>query len=249
MTDIHRLPRTVVPGRYALTMEPDLDAATFRGSEDVTVDVVEPVTEVVLNAVDLTVDEAWLIAADGSRLACSPVLDEASGRLTLSLDGTAAPGRWTAHLAFQGALNDKLKGFYRSVFTDDDGVERVIGTTQMEPTDARRAFPCWDEPDFKAVFSVTLVVAEGLMAISNSGIVSETPTGDGRVSVTFADTIPMSTYLVAFVVGPLEATAPVDVDGIPLRVVHVPGKAHLAPYALEVGSFCIRYFADYYGIA
>ena len=79
------------------------------------------------------------------------------------------------HLRFRGVLNDKLQGFYRSTFTDGDGVERVIATTQMEPTDARRAFPCWDEPDLKAVFAVTLVVAEGLLAISNGGPVSEEP--------------------------------------------------------------------------
>ncbi|HEX4906327.1 MAG TPA: M1 family aminopeptidase, partial [Acidimicrobiales bacterium] len=119
---------------------------------------------------------------------------------------------------------------------------------QMEATDARMAFPCWDEPDLKAVFEVTLVVAEGLLAISNAAEVERTPTGDGRVAVRFAETIPMSTYLVAFVVGPLEVTDPIDVDGVPLRVVHVPGKAHLAPFALDVGAFCLRWFAEWYGI-
>ncbi len=153
------------------------------------------------------------------------------------------------HLRFRGVLNDKLRGFYRSTFKDGDGAEQVIATTQMEPVDARRAFPCWDEPDKKAVFAVTLVVAEDLLALSNGAQVSEEATGDGRRAVRFADTIPMSTYLVAFVVGPLEATAPVDVDGVPLRVVHAPGKDHLSSYALEVGAFCLRWFADYYGIA
>jgi puromycin-sensitive aminopeptidase len=143
------------------------------------------------------------------------------------------------HVGFRGVLNDKLKGFYRSTFVDGDGVERVIGTTQMEPADARLAFPCWDEPDLKAVFAVTLVVAEGLLAISNAAEAHRTTTDDGRVAVTFADTIPMSTYLVRFVVGPLEATEAVDVDGTPLRVVTCPGKAHLTPYALEIGAFCL----------
>ena len=76
-------------------------------------------------------------------------------------------GPATLHLAFTGILNDKLHGFYRSTFTDDDGVEHVIATTQFEATDARRAFPCWDEPDLKAVFEVTLVVDDGLAAYSN----------------------------------------------------------------------------------
>jgi puromycin-sensitive aminopeptidase len=244
----HRLPRTVVPRRYDLRFEPDLDAATFHGSEEVTVDVIEPVTEIVLNAAELEIDTAWIVALDGTRVEATPRLDPAAERLILALDGTAAPGHWRVHVAFRGALNDKLKGFYRSVFTDADGVERVIGTTQMEPTDARLAFPCWDEPDLKAVFAVTLVVAEATMAVSNGREVGRLPLPDGRVEVHFADTIPMSTYLVAFVVGPLEATEPIDVDGVALRVVHVPGKADLTPFALEVGAFCLRLFADYYEI-
>ena len=124
----------------------------------------------------------------------------------------------------------------------------MLATTQMEATDARRAFPCWDEPDAKAVFGVTLVVPDDLLAISNAGEVGREPAGDGKVAVRFADTMPMSTYLVAFVVGPLVATGPVDVDGKPLRVVHPPGKEHLAAFALEVGSFALRYFTDWFGM-
>jgi puromycin-sensitive aminopeptidase len=245
----YRLPGTVVPRRYDLTMEPDLGAATFAGTEVVTVDVLEDVDEVVLNAAELEIDEAWLSGPDGTRLEATPALDEETERLTLALAGTASPAEWTLHLRFRGVLNDKLRGWYRSTFKDGDGNEQVIATTQMEPVDARRAFPCWDEPDRKAVFAVTLVVAEGLLAISNGAQLSDEATDDGRREVRFADTIPMSTYLVAFIVGPLVTTAPVDVDGVPLRVVHVPGRDHLANYALEVGAFCLRWFADYYGIA
>jgi puromycin-sensitive aminopeptidase len=244
----YRLPRTVLPRRYDLRIEPDLDAATFRGSEDVAVEVVEAVDRVVLNAAELEVDEAWLVGPDGARLGATPSLDAQSERLTLVLDGEAAPGAWTVHLTFRGTLNDKLKGFYRSVFTDAEGVQQVIGTTQMEPTDARLAFPCWDEPDMKAVYAVTLVVADGLFALSNAAETGRTTLDDGRVEVRFADTIPMSTYLVAFVVGPLEATEPIDVDGTPLRVVHVPGKGHLAPFSIDVGAFALRLFAEYYEI-
>ncbi|MBW3575022.1 MAG: M1 family metallopeptidase [Actinobacteria bacterium] len=247
--DGHRLPRTVVPRRYELRIEPDLDTSTFDGTAAIAVEITEPVDEVVLNAVELEILEVELTAADGTRRAAQPDLDPRTERLTLALAETAHAGDWTLHLRFRGVLNDKLAGFYRSVFTDDAGNGHVIATTQMEATDARRVFPCWDEPDRKAVFAVTLVVAEGLLAVSNTSVVDERPTDDGRVAVRFADTIPMSTYLVAFVVGPLEATEPVDVDGVPLRVVHVPGKGHLAPFALDVAQFCLRWFGDYYGIA
>ena len=241
----HRLPRDVVPRRYELRMEPDLEAATFTGREDVAVEVVRPTDRVVVNVADLEVDEAW-VEAGGTRIEAETSIE--GERLTLALGTELGEGDATVHVSFRGVLNDKLKGFYRSTFVDDEGVERVIGTTQMEPADARLAFPCWDEPDMKAVFAVTLVVAEGLLAISNAAEAGREATGDGRVAVTFADTIPISTYLVAFVVGPLEVTEAVDVDGTPLRVVHVPGKAHLTPYALEIGAFCLRWFSDYYAI-
>ncbi len=145
-------------------------------------------------------------------------------------------------------LNDKLKGFYRSTFVDTDGEQQVIATTQFEATDARRAFPCWDEPELKAVFGVTLVVDDDLAALSNAQELSRSPRGDGKVAVRFADTMKMSTYLVAFIVGPLDVTLPVDVNNTPLRVAYPRGKGHLTDYALDVGRFCLDFFADYYGI-
>ncbi|MCZ6461098.1 MAG: M1 family aminopeptidase, partial [Actinobacteria bacterium] len=160
----------------------------------------------------------------------------------------AEPGAWRLEISFEGVLNDDLRGFYRSVYTDGDGNEKTIATTQFEATDARRAFPCWDEPDFKATYGVTLVVDESLTAISNAPEVARESAGSGKVAITFKDTMKMSTYLVAFIVGELEVTDPVDVDGIPLRIAHVPGKGHLTDYALEAGAFALRFYADYYDI-
>ncbi|MBA2497135.1 MAG: M1 family peptidase, partial [Acidimicrobiia bacterium] len=246
--DRHRLPRTVVPSRYELALAPDLDAATFGGTVAVSIDVTEPVDEVVLNALELDLDEAWLILADGNRLGAAVTLDPELERATFALSGTAPAGPATLHVRFRGVLNDKLNGFYRSTFTAADGDEAVIATTQMEATFARKAFPCWDEPDFKATFAVTLDVPEAATALSNGAELERVPSDVGRVRVRFAETMPMSTYLVAFVVGPLELTEAVDVDGVALRVACPPGKAHLAPFALEVGTACLRYFTDYYGI-
>ncbi len=244
----YRLPRSVLPRRYDLVLEPDLGAATFSGSEDVQVEVRERVSEIVLNADELAISSGWL-ERGATRIAVSEVvLDEDAERAHVRLAGEAEPGEWTLHLEFGGRLSDRMRGFYRSTYEGEDGGTRTIATTQFESTDARRAFPCWDEPDLKAVFGTTLVVDQGLLAISNGPEVERTTSGGGRVRVRFADTMPMSTYLAAFVVGPMEATDPVDVDGVPLRVVHQPGKGHLAAYGLEVGAFCLRFFADYYGI-
>ena len=200
-----RLPRTVVPRRYELRLEPDLEAFTFVGTVGVDIEVLEPVGEIVLNAAELEISGGDL---DGAALAGVDYDDEHE-RAVLRLGEPATPGLARLNLSFTGTLNDQLRGFYRSTFTDDDGDERVIATTQFESTNARRAFPCWDEPDLKAVFEVTLVVPKDLMAVSSGAGISAQPTGDGRRAVTFAPTMEMSTYLLAFIVGPLEATEPV----------------------------------------
>lgn len=246
--DPYRLPRTATPSRYDVELEPDLDAASFRGTVAIALDVHEATTELVGNAIELDLDEAWVELPDGRRLAAPTTLDEATERFTATLAEPVGPGPVTLHVAFRGTLNDKLRGFYRSTYRDADGLEHVIATTQMQATDCRRAFPCWDEPELKAVFGVTLVVPDNLLAISNGPEIKREPVPDAKARVTFADTMPMSTYLVAFVVGPLEATDPVDVDGTPLRVVHVPGKAHLTGFALDIGAFALRWFQRYYAL-
>ena len=244
----YRLPRTVIPSHYRLTLEPDLAEARFSGRVAVEIDVVEPVDTVVLNAAELEIHDAAVVSPAGDRIAGSVTVDEATERATITLARPAAAGPWTLEASFTGILNDRLRGFYRSTYTDAAGNEKVIATTQFEATDARRAFPCWDEPDLKATFEVTLVIDDGLFAVSNGPEVAREPAPGGRVAVRFAPTMKMSTYLVAFVVGELVATEPVDVDGTPLRIVHQPGQEHLTPFALEVGAHALGYFADYYGI-
>ena len=202
-----------------------------------------------LNAAELAITRQRLEDASGQRRPIAEVtLHEAEERVRLGLGASCPRARTGLHLTFEGTLNDKLHGFYRSTFHDAQGTEHVIATTQFETTDARRAFPCFDEPDFKAVFGVTLVVPQTQYALSNAPVVEEHLTADGRRRIVFADTMTMSTYLVAFVVGPFAATAPVDVDGVPLRVVYPLGKAHLTAYALEAGAFALRYFTEYYGL-
>jgi puromycin-sensitive aminopeptidase len=249
MTDVdpHRLPRTARPEHYDLALAPDLGAGTFTGDATIRVRVLTATHSLVCNALDLVVEEAWF--DDGStRHALEVSHDAGTERVTFRSPTPLTPGVGSLHVQFRGELNDKLRGFYRSRFRTSDGTEHVLATTQFQATDARRAFPCWDEPEYKAPFGITLVVPPGLQAVSNSAPVDETALPDGRRRIRFADTMAMSTYLVAFVVGPLEFTEPVDVDGVPLRVVHTPGQGKLAAFALDAGAFALRYFTDYYGI-
>lgn len=244
-----RLPRTVIPTRYEITLEPDLEKASFTGSVAIEVDVVEEVSEVWLNAAELQISGASVEKVGGDTMEASSVtLHEDSERAQITLPSALRPAKHIIRADFTGILNDKLRGFYRSKFKDTEGKERLIATTQFESTDARRAFPCFDEPDFKAVFGVTLIVPQDLFAVSNGPMLEETPADNGKKKVLFGDTMKMSTYLVAFIVGPFEATPPVDVDGVPLRIVHPIGKGHLTGYALKAGEHALRYFSDYYGI-
>jgi puromycin-sensitive aminopeptidase len=241
--DPFRLPQWVRPTRYDVRLRPSLGDATFSGTVQIDVAVAEPTDAFVLNADELTITRCdidgqpatWALESETERLIVTPPRSVGAGASVLTIE-------------FDGILNDKLRGFYRSTYTDDDGIEHVIATTQMQATDCRRAFPCWDEPEFKAVFAITLDVDDGLTAISNSTEIERT-TADGRCVIRFADTMVMSSYLVAFVVGRLEMTDTIDVDGIPVRLVHVPGKGHLTDFGLDVGAFCLRWFQDYYGIA
>ncbi len=250
-TSPYRLPRTVLPSRYQIALEPDLDAASFTGTVDIEVEVTEPVSDIWLNAAELEIHSASIEpASGGAPTAASAInLHEKEERAEIVLANEIAAGSYVLRLSFTGILNDKLRGFYRSRFTDSEGNERLIATTQFESTDARRAFPCFDEPDFKAVYGVTLTVPEDLFAVSNGPLISETLDGNGKKVAVFEDTMKMSTYLVAFIVGPFEATDPVDVDGVPLRIVHPIGKGHLTGYALKAGAHALRYFTNYYGIA
>src|ERR671918_2357212 len=245
----YRLPTTVAPERYEIRLTPDLSRATFAGEEKVVIQIVEPARQIIVNAAELEFQAVSVRRADGKVVRGDAALDNENEQAMLEFPESLEPGRWELQLTFSGILNDKLHGFYRSTYKDAYGQDKTLASTQFESTDARRAFPCWDEPAFKAVFQVTLVVDEGLTAISNARILRENPLPVTRKrEVVFADSIKMSTYLVAFVVGEFEATEPVMVGSAPLRVWSVPGKRHLANFAQEIGSFSLSHFSRYYDV-
>ena len=246
-TNPHRLPTTVLPSRYAVTLRPDIPAASFAGQVSITATASESTTSIVMNAIELDIHSAVVRQGDTEQTA-SIALDEATERLTLTVDEAVAAGDLTVDITFDGVLNDKLRGFYRSSFTDDDGTEHTIATTQFESTNARRCFPCWDEPAHKAVFEVALEVPDNLLAVSAMSETGRTDLGDGLVQITYAPTPLMSTYLLAFCVGELEATDPVDVDGVPVRIVHRPGRGDEVTFALDATVFCLRWLTDYFGV-
>ncbi|HEX5549658.1 MAG TPA: M1 family metallopeptidase, partial [Nitrospira sp.] len=245
--DPFRLPRHVLPVRNELRLEPDLAGAAFHGHVTIAVAVVRPTDVITFNSLELAIENAVVEDTAGGQQSASIALDEPLQRCRLTVAQPLAPGQWRLHIEFRGTLNDKLRGFYRSTYKDQNGSMQTLAATQFEATDARRAFPCWDEPDFKAVFSTTLVIDPALSAVSNSAVLSETQER-GKKVVRFADTMKMSTYLVAFVVGRIEGSAPTSVGKTTLRLWTVPGKKHLTGFGQDIATASLQFFERYYGI-
>ncbi len=245
----YRLPPHVRPVRYVLTLTPDLDAFTFTGNETVELDVDEPTDRILLNAAELQVSAASVTLADGTVLQATDIAhDEAAETVALRFDRPVPAGRSSLSVEFTGILNDQLRGFYRSQYTDAHGATRHLATTQFEPTDARRAFPCWDEPARKATFQVTLRVPRDLVAVSNMPAESEEDAGGGLKAVRFAETPVMSTYLLAFIVGDLASVEAVAKGGTVMRVWALRGKEEQGRFAVENAVRLLDYFNDYFGV-
>ncbi len=244
----YRLPRNVIPEHYALVLRPDLAHAAFDGEAIIDVRVGELSSEVVLNAAELDLAEARFAREGQEDRPATVSYRPEEEQAILVPSRPLEPGAYTLYIRFTGQLNDLLRGFYRSKFRQANGEEAWLAATQFEATDARRAFPCWDEPDLKASFGVTIVADESLTVLSNAQQVSSEPLGNGTRRVRFADTIKMSTYLVAFVIGPFELTNPRNVEGVPLRIACVPGRGALTRLAGDAAEHALRFLREYFAM-
>jgi aminopeptidase N len=237
-----RLPENAVPDSYDLKFEPDLGSATFAGEETIHVHLEKATTSIVLNSAEIEFKEAWVGTADFKQ-AAAVSKDEKNETATLTVPSAVPAGPAEIHIRFTGILNDKLRGFYLS-----QTARRRYAVTQFEATDARRAFPSFDEPAYKAVFRVALVVDKADTAISNGKIVSDTPgPGSGKHTLQFSDSPKMSSYLVAMMVGDF-ACITGGADGIPIRVCAVPEKKDLLSYALLSAENILKFYDTYYQI-
>ncbi len=238
-----KLPKQVVPQEYAVRITPDFKKFTFAGSETIKLDVRKPVREIVLNALEIAVASA---AIDGKALAKSAIkLDPKEQTLTLSLPAELSVGAHTLDLTFSGKINPQGQGLYRAPYQDADGTKKVMLGTQFEPTDARRMFPCWDEPTFRARFQLTAIIPENLTAVSNMPIERETKSSAGK-EVHFALTPSMPSYLNVLCIGELEAIEKKS-GGVLHRVFATKGKAEMGRYALESSAQVTEFFNEYFG--
>ncbi len=235
-----RLPDNIIPESYELTFTPDLAKATFAGSEVIHVRLRKPAVSIVLNAAEIEFQDVTIRSGNAAQKA-AVTTDPTSEQATFTVSKEIAAGPADIHIDFTGILNDKLRGFYLS-----ETAKRRYAVTQMEATDARRAFPCFDEPAFKAVFRITLIIDAHDTAISNGAIISDTPgPGDGMHTLRNSPSPKMSTYLVAMMVGDFECLSG-GVDEIPIRVCTVPGKKELGSFALESAEHILKFYDSYY---
>jgi aminopeptidase N len=260
-----RLASSVHPEHYSLTLTPDLQAATFSGEETIDLMLDAPSRSITLNAIEIKFGEvkAYVLpsaAYDYGKLGSQPkplgaleadkhpqiattTLDAAKEQATFTFPNELPAGRVTLAIRYTGILNDKLRGFYLSKTK-----ARNYAVTQFESTDARRAFPSFDEPAMKATFDIALTVDAGDTVISNTNMISDTPGPlAGKHTLRFATTPKMSTYLVAFLVGDFKCSEGKS-DGVPIRACSTPDKVALTKFALESAKYVLHYYDTYFGI-
>jgi len=238
------LPKTVVPIHYALDLVPDLDKLTFKGSETVDIDVQVPTERLVLNAVDLAIDAAVVEGDVGAASAIA--LDAAAQTVTLTFARPLAVGRYKLSVSFTGRINRFARGLFVVDYPTPDGRKRMI-SSQLEPADARRIFPGWDEPVFKATFALTVTVPQAFLAVSNTPIAREEAIGHGEKRVAFQPTPRMSSYLFVLTAGDLERVT-ADAGGVTVGVVTTRGKSPHGRFALDSAVQLLAYYNDYFGV-
>jgi aminopeptidase N/puromycin-sensitive aminopeptidase len=240
-----RLPGGVTPRHYALTIKPDLAEATFTGTERIDVVLDQPTRVITLNAAEIKFGPVHVQskAFKAESLLATVSLDAQKEQATLMFERELPAGAATLEISYTGRLNDKLRGFYLSKTK-----ARSYGVTQFESTDARRAFPCFDEPALKATFELTLILDSADTAISNTVIRSDVAgPAAGKHTVAFATTPKMSTYLLAWLVGDFACTQGRS-DGVPIRVCATPDKVRLTKFALDAAKWDLHFFNRYFGI-
>jgi aminopeptidase N len=237
-----RLPEIARPENYKLTFRPNLEKATFDGDETISIRVLKPTSQITLNAVDVDFHEVT-ITSGGSPQKAALTAEKDKEMVVLTVEKSLPAGAAAIHITYSGILNDEMRGLYLG--KDDHG--RKYAASQFEATDARRAFPSFDEPAYKATFDITAVADKGQIAISNSKVVSDTPGPDEKHTVTFATTPKMSSYLAALVVGDFEYIEG-EADGIPIRVYSTPGKKEMDRFALESAEHILSYYDKYFSI-
>ncbi|MCA6123872.1 M1 family metallopeptidase [Bradyrhizobium sp. WSM 1704] len=238
-----KLPKTVIPLSYAIELTPDLASLALPGVETIEVEVRAPTTQLTLNAVNTNFGE---VSIDDGAQRAQMTSDAAAQTATLTFAKPLAAGRHTLRIAFTAEINKFGAGLFVVDYPAKTGTKRLL-SSKLEPADARRIFPCWDEPAFKASFALTVVIPRNLLAVGNMPVTSEEPVAGNLKKVVFAPTPKMSSYLFVLTVGELER-ASIDVDGVTIGVVTTEGKSGQGRFALDSAAKLLAHYNDYFGV-
>ena len=263
-----RLSKNIIPIEYDIKLRPDLKNFTFEGIETIRISVLRPTKTLTLHSKEIEIETAEIVVG-GEKLFAKISYSEKSETVNFLFPKLISKRKIKLTLVFKGILNDKMRGFYRSRYLLGDK-EHHMATTQFEATDARRAFPCFDEPAHKAVFHVSLIIEKGKTAISNTLPVSVGEHDAGYQIVKFSPTPKMSTYLLAFIVGDFEYIEKITTpnpsskrrggfplplrrgsakgEGVMVRVFTTPGKKHQAAFALSCAVKTLEFYEKYFDI-
>uniref|UniRef100_A0A1I7SBU0 Aminopeptidase n=1 Tax=Bursaphelenchus xylophilus TaxID=6326 RepID=A0A1I7SBU0_BURXY len=241
-----KLPTYAHPTHYSIHLKPNLTTFKCEGRETIAVKIDEPTNKLQLHSDNIEVKSAKVKLADGKELLNLPIqLDKKWGWLQVDLPSEINPQQVELTLDFIAEHSEHLQGFYRSSYKDAQGNSKFMVSTQFESTYARKAFPCWDEPTYKATFDIELEVDKDLVALSNTPIVSETE-AEGKKIYKYETTPIMSSYLIAFAVGEFEYIEAKAKTGTLVRLYTCPGKKEQGRFALDVACRALEYYTEWF---
>ncbi|UPJ54502.1 M1 family metallopeptidase [Bradyrhizobium sp. 200] len=238
-----KLPKTVVPISYSIELRPDAESLALPGVEVIDIEVREPTARLTLNAVGTTF--ASVTVDDGIERA-DVTLDAAAETATFTFARPLAAGAHRLRIEFTARINKFDRGFFFVDYPTGSGMKRLL-TSKLEPADARRIFPCWDEPAFKASFALAVTVPRHFLAVGNMPVTREEMLESNLKRVAFAPTPKMSTYLFVLTVGELERIT-AEAEGVTIGVVATTGKAAKGQFALDSAVKLLAWFNDYFGV-
>ncbi|XP_004406661.1 PREDICTED: endoplasmic reticulum aminopeptidase 1 [Odobenus rosmarus divergens] len=247
-----RLPEHIIPVYYDLLIHANLTTLTFEGTTEIEITASQPTSTIILHSHLLQISKATLKTRVGERLSAEPlrVLEyPPHEQIALLAPEPLAVGiPYTVVIDYAGHLSEHLNGFYKSTYRTKEGEVRVLASTHFEPTAARTAFPCFDEPAFKANFSVKIRREPRHLAISNMPLVKSVTVAEGLIEDHFDVTVKMSTYLVAFIISDFKSISKMTKSGVKVSVYSVPDKIHQADYALDTAVTLLEFYEDYFSI-
>ena len=245
LTTPGKLPKDVFPRSYHVDLEPNIETLVTEGFESIEIDVLKSTDHIVLNAVDTEISSATVSSGDRIE-ALNPRFDLNQQTVSFESTHTLEPGRYTLSFRFQSRIGRQPHGLFIQHF-DSHGILEPILATEFEPCDARRVFPCWDEPVFKAVFQLSMKTRKENTVISNMPVFAEIPLGADERFVIFEKTPPMASYLVFLTNGKFEWLED-EIAGVKIRILTTTGKKELGRYALEVTKKLLPYYNEYFAI-